>query len=441
MNTKFIATIGVIALLLAVGGFVASSKHDKKTTVDDLAQLKKNEPFFPGLGSKLEDISKIELTGPKDKITVTKKDDKWTVAESDDYIAREDSIRNLLTDFGNIKKLEPKTSSDALYSRIGVEDSPKDDSEGKLIKLYDKSGSEAAALIVGKDDYSSAEEGKGPNKFVRKPGEKQSWLVAGNIRAIMGKPNWVKADFLDIPANRIKSVEVVHKDGDRVELVKANEKAPAYDLKTKPEGREAKDATATAEASRILSGLRFDDVKQRDSLKLDDADSSATTTIRTFDGLVFKSAIHHIGDKDYVTFAVTVDDSAIASANDARKAEYEKEKAAVAAQTPAPTPAPVEGQPAPTAAASPTPVPEPTLLEPEKIKKEADDLNARLSPWAFNVPPYYRDRMMRKNEYFLKEVKKEGEAATPPATNGANGAMPDMSGMDFQKLLQQQGNQ
>lgn len=221
-------------------------------------------------------------------------------------------------------------------------------------------------------------------------------------------------------------------------IAKADEKLPVYELKTKPEGREVKDPGSIAEGSRVLSGLRFDDVKKRATLNLNDADSSATATIRTFDGLVFKAAVHHSGDKDYVALDVSADDAAIAAANDARKAKYEADKAVAAAQTPAPTPAPVEGQPAPTAAPSPTPVPEPTLIEADKIRKEAEELNAKLSPWAFAVPAYYRDRLMRRNEYFLKELKPEGEAATPPSPGESKG-LPNLEGMDIQQLMQQQG--
>ncbi|MCC7391697.1 DUF4340 domain-containing protein [Candidatus Sumerlaeota bacterium] len=437
MNTKFIATIGVIAVLLAAIGFFATSKSDRKSTVDDLATLKSGEAFIPGLKDKLEDISKIELIGPKEKLTVLKQDKGWVLAESDGYASREDSIRNLLMDLGALKKLEAKTANPDLYSRIGVEDSPKDDSDSKTIKLYDKSGAEVASVIVGKDDYGSAEEGKGPNKFVRKSGDKQSWLAAGNVRSYLGKANWVKADFLDIPVNRIKSVDVKHKDGEHVEIVKADEKSANYELKTLPAGRELKDAMTTSEASRVLATLRFDDVKKRESLKLSDADTSATTTIRTFDGLVFNTAVHHLGDKDYVTFNVSADDAAITAENDARKAQHEKDKAAAAAQTPAPTPAPVEGQPTPTPAPSPTPVPEPTLIEADKIKKEAEDLNAQLSPWAFQLAGYYRDRLMRRNEFFLKPLPKEGEATATPAPGKA--AMPDLGTFDLQSMMEHQG--
>ncbi len=446
MNTKFLVTLGVIAVVLAAAGFVATGSKNKKLDVDKEVATVRKENFFPGLEEKLNDIAKIEVSDAKNKLTLVRKEETWTLEESAGYEAKLEPVRNLLMDLGNIKKLEAKTSSPDLYKRIDVDDMKADGSNAKLVKLYDESGAEKASLIVGKDDYSSGDPGKGPNKYVRKPEDKQAWLVAGNVRLVVNQPSWLKSDFMDIAATRVKSTEILHKDGERVLAERADKNAVNFELKTLPAGREVKDASSPSEAGRILASVRFDEVKKREDLKLSDENTSATVRVETFDGLIVKAAIHHVDNKDYVVTSASVDEARITAENDAKKADYElKKKAAEMASESAATKAEdakdgekKEGDAAATPEATPAPitVPEPDIVDLDKIKKEAEDINKKLGDWAYVVPNYYRDRFTRKNEFFLKELKKEGEenAAEAPQMQGLPEGMSLPPGMSLEGI-------
>lgn len=405
MNAKLLLIIAVVAAALVAAAVVFTGKGTKTTTV-----VATKPKFLPNLAAEVNDIARIEIATSKDKMEVVRIDDKWTLPQSSNYPVKLDPVRNLLLDLANLKTLESKTANPELYPRLEVEDITKENAASRQVRLFDEKNEEKLALIVGKDEYKAGS-GETTNKYVRKVGDPQAWLVEGGIRFTTVPSSWLEIELTNILPARARRIAILHKDGERVESLKEDQNALNYTLVTQPEGRELKSETITSEMSRMFGNLRFEDVKPRSELDLEGKEI-ATATLETYDGLRVVAHVFKVEEKEWVTFEATADESVIEAENQRRTDDAEK--ATKAAEVAAKAAANEDGKPASDTAPEVKPV-EPELIKPEDIKKEVDDINAKFGSWAYIIPDYLNVRFTRRNEYFLKEVNAEDESA---ATGG-----------------------
>ncbi len=134
---------------------------------------------------------------PTPSVTVHKQGDEWTVAERANYPADVPKLRKLLLALSDAKIREEKTSDPANYSIIGVEDPTKAGATGAQLELIAKQGKQD--VIVGKP----VEQGS----FVRRVGEKSSYIVEPAISFEAEPRYWIDTRLLDISADKIQSIQ------------------------------------------------------------------------------------------------------------------------------------------------------------------------------------------------------------------------------------------
>jgi hypothetical protein len=261
-------------------------------------------------------------------VTVHKQGDEWTVAERANYPADVSKLRKLLLSLGDAKIVEQKTSDPANYSIIGVEDPTKPGATGAQIELITKAGKQD--VIVGKP----AEQGS----FVRRVGEKSSYIVEPAISFEAEPRYWIDTRLLDLSADKIQSIEFKPETGPGYTLRRVTEPAPApatpatpaktappaakpasatkpkpaapaaskFILDGVPKGRQALDSSALEPSPTTFSNLADDDVA-----KVSDVDfSKPSTVILTLtDGSVITLTGAAVGDKRWIQIAAPKDAS------------------------------------------------------------------------------------------------------------------------------------
>ncbi len=156
-------------------------------------------PLLPSLASELNSVTSVSVLkgGATPVVTVHRQGEQWTVAERADYPADVPKLRKLLLALGDAKLGEEKTSDPANYSILGVEDATTAGASGAQIELVAKDGKHD--VIVGKP----VEQGN----FVRRAGEKTSYVAEPGI-SIEAEPRfWIDTRLLDIPTDRIQSIQ------------------------------------------------------------------------------------------------------------------------------------------------------------------------------------------------------------------------------------------
>jgi hypothetical protein len=317
MNRQRFTALLVAALLAISGALYLSTQRNLPRDPHGMALL-------PSLAGELNSVSALTARkGAAAPVTVHKQGEQWTVAERADYPADVPKLKKLLLALSDAKIREEKTSNPDSYAVIGVEDPSQPGASGTQIELTAQNGKHA--VIVGK----SAGEGT----FIRRAGEKTSYIVEPAISVEAEPRYWIDTRLLDIPTDKIQSVESKPASGAAysVHRVPANpatanpppanpapagpSPAPAADkfvLDGVPSGRQAADSQTLAPSPAHFSNLTVEDVVPAGDI---DFSKPSTVTVTLADGSVITFTGAVIGDKRWIKVAAPKDAALSAKAN------------------------------------------------------------------------------------------------------------------------------
>jgi len=317
---RFIALM-IVALVAIVGALYLSTQRNLPRDAHGSALL-------PSLARELNTVTSMSVRkgSATPTVTVHKQGEQWTVAERANYPADVPKLRKLLLALSDAKIREEKTSNPANYSIIGVEDASQAGATGAQIEVAAQDG--IHDVIVGK----SAGEGN----FVRRAGEKTSYIVEPGISFEAEPRYWIDTRLLDIPVDKIQSIETKLAAGPaysvhRVPAVNskpadnksgapdttasaatspaasAASAAPAADkftLDGVPNGRQAADPPTLAPSPTTFSSLTTDDVASAGDI---DFSKAATVTVTLSDASVITFTGAAVGDKRWIQVAASKD--------------------------------------------------------------------------------------------------------------------------------------
>ena len=170
----------------------------------------------------------------------------------------------------------------------------------------------------------------------------------------------------------MRRATVAHPGGETLAVARADQSQTNLAVENLPEGKELQwDGVANGIAS-ALQYMSLDDVQAAGSVELTDP---VVTEYSCFDGLVVTARSVEKDGKTWITLAARLDE-------------------ALRAAPAGPEAPPAEGESAP---------PKPELKALDLVQKEVDELNARWSPWVFQVPGYNGANLRKKLADLLKQ--------------------------------------
>jgi hypothetical protein len=351
MTERRVFMLAALALIVIAGALWLASQRHLPRDVDVGNKL------FPEL--KTGEIREINVTkaGAKRVVTLENTGTEWTVAERDRYPADAARVRGLVLGIAGLTIVEEKTSDPKNHAAIGVEDIAGPAAAGTQIELKGANGS--TRLIVGRSSGAKA-------SFVRRPGNAKSLLATPQVYADPDPKNWLRRSIVDIAADRVQEVRITLGKINHV-LTRKDRAQSNFTLASVPTGKVLASETAGNVAGTALAGLELDDVKKLDATEWQTPVDHAE--IRTFDGWVISVDGRTDGDKHWIRLASRYDE-------------------ALAKAFPAPPPDPK----APADRQSHADVP-----------KDAQALQARVAPWAFEVPKYKYDAFFKPLVEIIKK--------------------------------------
>ena len=352
----------ILALMAAAAVVMVTltGRSDRDPAQDDASTV-----VLPGLSHGINQVERIRLTAPSGDgvITLERHSDGWSVVERDGYPADAGKVRQFLIRLSEARTLEEKTADPAFYQRLGVEDVSGETGSGVLVEI---TGGSDARLIVGKKEPRS-----GRGTYVRPADSSGSILVDQELAPGTTIADWVVRDIMDIPESRIVSVDVLHADGDIVE-VRRNETGE-FQLANLPEGREVSAANGPATLARTLSALSLDEVR-----RLEDGEPPADAARARFvteDGRQITARLWALDDDRLLAL-------------DVARTEV------VSEATVDPDAGTTDGQPA-------SQQPDAEAAVPQVTQAELESERDRLSGWAFRIPVWKYDQINRRLDDIL----------------------------------------
>ena len=326
---RFIALL-VAALVAITAALYLSTQRNVVREVHGL-------PLLPALASKLDSVTSLSVLkgSATPSVTVHKQGEQWTVAERANYPADVAKLHKLLLALSDAKIREEKTSDPANYSIIGVEDPTKPGATGAQIELLAKDAK--LDVIVGKP----IDQGN----FVRRAGEKSSYIVEPGISFEAEPRFWIDTRLLNFSADKIQSIQFKPDTGSTYTVRRVSEPTPKADegkkaapntpgtpnaagapaaaaaapapaatpaepapskfvLEGVPSGRQAADPNTLAPSPTAFSNLNDDDVAPIADI---DFSKPSTVTLTLSDGSVITLTGAAVGEKRWIQIAAPQD--------------------------------------------------------------------------------------------------------------------------------------
>lgn len=389
MHNKLLMTAVLALLLIGVAWKISTDKAPQTEVV-------RNE-LYPHLLDRLNDIQRIELRGAKIETVLHRHQEQWTVANRDDFPAAAGTIRRTLLELAAVRMVEPKTTLPDNYARIGVADvGPGGD--GILVEMYAANDQKVVSLIVG----HAREAGHQDQRYVRRAGEAQSWLVNGELEVTADPVAWLDARIANVDTARVARVEVTPAAGHPVVITKSSAKDNFFNLQDIPAGSVAKAKALVSGLGALLLDLRFNGVAA--AAKFADATALRRTVIQTFDGLIAHVDEFEADGKTYARFDFAYDPGIVKNAVPVAPGADDKTPPAAAAAVTAIAP---DG---PVAAPAAAPPKEST----ESVEQEAVRLKAATAAWVYVLPDYKQRMLTKRFEDLIQPAVKDSKKPAQP---------------------------
>lgn len=373
-TTSWLGLVAVTIVVIVAAVYVVDQQQAALNTAPGSVG-----PLYPGLLAEVNDVRSIEVASAKQDFTIARPkagDGPWVIAAKGNYPADPNQVKAAVVGIAELKTLSPRTDDPALYDQIGVGDIKDPKSDAVRLVLKDGSGKVLAALLVGKT-ASYATDTEPAQLYVRKEGEKRSWLVQGRLNVRAKPVTWMKTQIIAVPRHRIMRVEVTPEKGQPFTIERSAPTQENFTVLGLPKGVNPK-ITNVNGISAALDLVTFDDVAPAKGI---DFTKAARVVYHTFDGLVVTVETVTHDKKPWTIFSAAVDPA------------QAKKEAEAKAETP-PT-AVAKGKPGGSAKAAAKPAEKPAAASAtldaaavEKVTKEADALNKALAGWTYQLPDY-----------------------------------------------------
>lgn len=402
MNTKSILIVGAAAVALLATALAVTRRGGAESSAA-------GTPLFPELASRLNDAAKVTITGKDGSFVVGKTDAAWGATDKGGYPVDFDKVKALVVAVSQFETVATMTKNPSMHAKLEVAEPTAEEGAAKRVTIEDASGKVLADVLVGKPKQHQGFGGKGA-LYVRKQGEDQAWEVTGQVSVSADAASWLDREVSKIESARVQRATVHHADGSTLVVSKATKDEPNFKVENLPEGAELQwEGVANGIAS-ALQYMSLEDVQRNEGFDLTGA---TTTEYACFDGLVVTAKTVDKDGKVWMTLAASVDESLRAEPvgppappADGEKADGESE---------------VEAADATAEDKDETP---PALKPLDDVKKEAEELNAKWSPWVYAVPGYNAANLRKKLSDLLKKDEPPSDPAsllgTDPAGAGAD---------------------
>ena len=350
-NSKSVTSLFIVLALLILA--VLSVSVSKQDDTDE------QKTFAPQLSAGLNDVTAIRvLTGGDNLVAdIRRNNDAWLVHNADNYPAKVGALRELLITLSEAEIVEATTAIEANYARLGVRNISMAEAAG--IEIQIDGLSESFAIILGNSS-------SGNTNFARLTGQEQSWRISGTHSPASTTLDWLDRTLMDISANDVLSIEIVHGDE---ETLLVNKAAAGFEL-AGLNGSEILSPGVLDNLAGALSNLKFDAVMPASDLS---DDNLARIAVRTINGIDVNVAAAKAEEDIWLTFAVIFNpESTIIAPSDDENAAVANAPAAEDAST-------------------------------ANAQVQSEQLSKRLTGWAYKIPTFKSDWLLKRKADLLTQ--------------------------------------
>lgn len=394
MNKNSLLVLSVVTL--AALGVAALALRDENS----VASTAERASLFPELSGHINDVARVRVEKEGKAVTLQREGGKWTLVDRGGYPALFEKVKELVVRLAELQIEEEKTNRKENHSKLELEwpSQATDDHVATTarVTVEDAGGKELAALVVGKSEWRGGKS----TVFVRRAAEDQVYLCSlrSSFDLDSDAKSWIETKLVSIPGDRVQSVRIEHADGESVEIGRSATNHTQFTIQDMPLGRTESYAGVANGVAQALSSMPIEDVRPASEIDFS-KDPVAKTRYRCTDGLELLIETARVEDRVWARLVA----SYFPPPDSTPPASETQEERAESATTSGP----------PTEEASPA--------QEEDVAKEAEDMNERLAPWAFELGSYKVDQLAKRMKDLLAEP-----TPTAGGDEGLEGVMHDL---------------
>jgi hypothetical protein len=182
-------------------------------------------------GVDLSQAARVELQGPRGKVTLVAAPQGWVVEEQSGFPADQGKLTSFLLKLAAEKLAHRVTDNPAELPGLGVLSEAENGNKweerktGVLLSVRDSAGKPIYQLIIGNDRQAGEVASATGGQYVRYPGEKEAYLIGAALFAETEPKEWILRQVLPPDSNReFKRIRVL-KAGARKALVFSRDQA------------------------------------------------------------------------------------------------------------------------------------------------------------------------------------------------------------------------
>lgn len=292
MHKKGILILGLVTVL--IGGILWVQDVANRQSISSAPSTL----FLPELKDKVASLEKMVITtGDKDLRTIhlMRAGEAWQVVEKDHYFADTKKIRNFLVRLTDATLIEPKTTRQEYYEKIGVQE-PNAKGGIKVELLGQHAKSITPSILIGHFIQT------GNGTYVRKTNEAKSWLVSGDLVPETQGMDWVDKEILNVSADAIQKITIQAPKQPVIVLTKNK----SEDLHFQLNGIDKNVSVAQDKIDALGNALRYlHFIEVRKTQETDFTNPNVTQLeYQLFDGSTIKAKLVAINDKNLLLLNV-----------------------------------------------------------------------------------------------------------------------------------------
>lgn len=163
--------------------------------------------LLPSLGRDMPRLTTITLKQGPQSVTLELKGEAWSLKDRGGYPVQGERVRALLLRLADAELVDRKTRNPDRFALLELEDIGAKDAKSRFLALGDEKARPLAELIVGKRSVEQFGAGKG-GTYVRRPGERETWLVNAEIEVNPAVNAWVDTTIFEAQIAQVKQVDI-----------------------------------------------------------------------------------------------------------------------------------------------------------------------------------------------------------------------------------------
>lgn len=351
----YLAVLTLVALAVVV--FVGPEKGpSEKSGVDNL--------LLAGVADRINDVNQVEIiTGGDETVaTLEKIAGAWQVGQMGGYRADWSKLQALLAALAQARIIESKTDKPELYERLGVEDITIEGADSVLVRL--SFGDQTTGVLIG--HRAQGRQGQ----YVRLQDVAGSALVDRQFEVPRQTIDWADSRIIDVNSSEVAEVEIIHPSSERVWVMRISADQTDFDLAGIPPGREIKNSWAVNSLGSVFTMLNMETVRPDSSVDWKDA---VKMRVLMFSGMEILADLVNRGDEYLLRLHASHPSANVLRDNNGdTRAQQEIEKQAA-----------------------------------NDIAKMVEDINQKVSGWAYGISKQKFEVMVKKPEDLLKPLASE----------------------------------